>query len=54
MQGKKNPTSIRMVISMQNNYNHRKGCVLFGVHISSNKGKDVEDVEDLKKYPALS
>jgi len=53
LQGKKNPTSMRMVIAMQAKHNCRKGCVLFVVHISSDKGKDVEDVEVLKRYPVL-
>ena len=30
-----------------------KGCVLFGVHISSDKGKDVEDDDLLKRYHVL-
>lgn len=36
-----------MVTVMQAKYSHRKGCVFFAVHISSDKGKDVEDVEVL-------
>lgn len=38
---------------MQEKRSHTKGCVLFAVHISSDKGKDVEDVEVLKKYLVL-
>jgi len=53
LQGKKKPTSVRMVVAMQTKHNYEKGCVLFRVHISSDKGKDVEDDEVLKKYPIL-
>jgi len=31
----------------------RKGCVLFVVHNSSDKGKDIEDDEVLKRYLVL-
>ena len=31
----------------------RKGCVLFVVHIFNERGKDVEDVEVLKRYLVL-
>jgi len=44
---------VRMVTSMQVKRSSRKGCVLFAVHISSGKGKDVEDVEVLKRYLIL-
>ena len=50
LQGKKKPTSVRMVIAMQEKHSCMKGCVLFVVHISSDKGKDVEDDEVLKRY----
>ena len=30
-------TSVRMVIDMQEKHSHRKGCVLFVVHISNDK-----------------
>ncbi len=53
LQGKKKLTSVRMVITMQPKCNCRKGCVLFAVHISSDKGKDVEDEESMKKYHVL-
>lgn len=53
LQGKKNPTSVRMVTIMQAKHNCRKGCVLFAVHVSSDKGKDVEDDEVLKRYHVL-
>lgn len=38
---------------MQEKHINRKGCVLFLVHISNDKGNDVEDVEFLKRYPIL-
>ena len=53
LQGKKKPTSVRMVTTMQAKRNSRKGCVLFVVHISSEKGKEDEDVEVLSRYPIL-
>jgi len=53
LQGKKNATSIRMVTIMQEKRNRRKGCVLFAVQISSDKGKDVEDTKLLNKYSIL-
>ena len=53
LQGKKKATSMRMVTSMQAKHSRRKGCVLFVVHISSDKGKDVEDVEVIKRYSIL-
>lgn len=42
-----------MVTTMQAKHSCRKGCVLFLVHISSDKGKDVEDGEVLNRYPIL-
>jgi len=53
LQGKKKATSIRMVTIAQENHSQRKGCVLFAVHISSDKGKEVEDAYVLSKYPIL-
>ena len=47
MQSKKIETSIRMLTVMQVKRRHRKVCVLFAVHISSDKGKNVEQVEVL-------
>lgn len=38
---------------MQAKCSRRKGCVLFAVHISSEKGKDVEDAEIFERYPIL-
>lgn len=43
LQGKKNPALVRMVTAMQAKHSCRKVCVFFIVHISSDKGKDVED-----------
>ena len=53
LQGKKKATSVRMVTTIQEKCSHRKGCVLFVVHISSDKCKDVEDVEVMKRYSIL-
>jgi len=53
LQGKKKATSGRIVTTMQVKHSCRKGCVLFTTHISSGKGKDVEDVEVLKRYQVL-
>lgn len=43
LQRNKNPTSMNMITAMQAKCNHRKVCVLFLVHISNDKGKDVEN-----------
>jgi len=53
IQGKKNPTSMRMVIAMQAKHSCRKGCVMFAVHISSDKGKEVEGAYLLSRYLIL-
>ena len=53
LHGKKKDTLDRMVIAMQAKRSHRKGCKLFAVHISSDKGKEVEDAEVLRRYPVL-
>ena len=53
LHGKKKATSVRMVTAMQENRSHKKQCVLFAVHIYSDKGKDVEDAEVMKKYLIL-
>jgi len=53
LRGKKKATSVRMVTTMQAKHNCRKGCKLFAVHISSDKGKEVEDVDVLTKYSFL-
>ena len=49
LQGKKKLASMRMVTTIQEKNSSIKGYVLFVVHISSDKGKDVEDVEVLKR-----
>lgn len=38
---------------MQAKHIRRKECVLFVVHISSEKGKEVEDVDVLSRHPVL-
>jgi len=43
-----------MVIVVQEKHSHRKGCVFFSVHISSDDGKDDEDDEFLKWYRVLN
>ena len=53
LQGKKKPTLVGMVTTMQAKHSCRNGCVLFVVHISSDKGKVVEEEEVLKRYPVL-
>jgi len=53
LQGKKKATSVRMVTSMQAKRSHRKGCVLVAVHISSDKGKKVEDANVFRRYRVL-
>ena len=47
MQGKKKETLVRMVTTMQEKRSRGKGCVLFQVNISSDKGKEVEDANVL-------
>lgn len=42
-----------MITTMQEKINCRKVFVLFIVYASSDKGKDVEDEEMLKRYPIL-
>jgi len=53
LQGKKKPTSVRIVIAMQAKHSRRKGCLMFALHISSDKGKDVEDEKIFKRFPVL-
>ena len=53
LQGNKKPASVRMVTSMQAKCSSKKWCVLFSVYISSDKGKNVEDAEVLKRYLVL-
>lgn len=40
-----------MATTMQAKHSHGKGCVLFSMHISNDKGKDVEDEKVFRKYP---
>jgi len=49
----KKATFFRMVTTMREKHSHRKGCVLFAMHISSDKGKHIKDVKVLKKYLVL-
>jgi hypothetical protein len=51
LQGKNKMTSVRMVTIMQEKRSRRKGCILFAMRPFSDKGKDVEGVEVLKRYP---
>ena len=53
LQGKKKATSVRKVTTMQAKCSHRKGYMLFAVHISSDKGKEVEDMDVLSRYLVL-
>jgi len=53
LQGKKKPTSVRMVTIMQAKCSRKKGCKLFTIQISSDKGKEVEDADVLRRYPIL-
>ena len=53
LQGRKKSTLVRMVTTMQVKHSRRKGYMLFIVHISSDKGKEVDDVDVLSRYPVL-
>jgi len=53
LQGKKKDTSVRMVTTMKAKCRRRKGCKLSAVNISSDKGKEVEDVDVLDRYLVL-
>jgi len=53
LQGKNKATSVRMVKTMQEKHSRRKGYMLFAVHISSDKGKEVEDAYGLSRYLVL-
>eukprot|EP00253_Pinus_taeda_P036167 PITA_36167 len=53
LQGKKKPTSMRMVTSMHSKRSYKKVCVIFAIHISNEKGKEVEDADVLSRYPIL-
>eukprot|EP00253_Pinus_taeda_P032735 PITA_32735 len=54
LQGKKKPTSVRMVKIVHEKCSNSKGCVLFVVPICSEKGKDVEDAKVLKREVEFS
>ena len=41
---------MRMVTTMKAKQSCRKGFVMFAVHISSDKGKEVEDVDSLSRF----
>ena len=51
--GNKKPKSVRMVNTIQGKHSCRKGCVMFAVNISSEKGKGVRDEKILKRYHVL-
>jgi len=53
LQGKNKPTLVRMVTDMQAKHNCRKGCVLYAIHVSSDKENDVDDDEFLRRYIVL-
>ena len=53
LKGNKKSTSVKMVTIMQEKHSRRKGCKLFVMHISSDKGKEVEDAYVLRRYPVL-
>jgi len=42
-----------MVIAIKEKCSYNKGCKLFKVHISSDKGKEVGDADVLNKYLVL-
>ena len=44
---------MRMATAMQAKHSRRKGCVMFAVHISSDKGKEVEDLDVLSRQLVL-
>eukprot|EP00253_Pinus_taeda_P009960 PITA_09960 len=53
LKGKKKPTSVTMITTMHAKCSCIKICVVFGVKISSDKGKEVEGADVLSKYPVL-
>lgn len=53
LQGNKKSSSVRIVTATQEKSSRRKWCVLFTVHISSDKSKEVEDANVLSRYPVL-
>lgn len=53
LQGKKKPILVSMVTTIHAKSSCRKGCVMFAMNISTNKGKEVEDTNVLRRYPVL-
>jgi len=53
LNGKRKPTAIRMVTTMWTKKYYRIWCVMFAVHVFSEKGKDVEDAKIFKRYLVL-
>lgn len=47
LQGRKNPTSMRLIIALQAKHNIKKGCMLFVVQVSNDEKVDnyIEDEE---------
>lgn len=45
---------MRMVTTMHEKQSCWKGCVLLTVHVSNDKGKDVEDVEEVYGIATIS
>ena len=52
-QGKKKVISVRTVKIMKEKRSCIKGCKLFSIHVSSDKGKEAEDADVLNRYPVL-
>lgn len=53
LQGKKKATPVRMVTTMRAKGIWKKVCKTLTVHISSDRGKEVEDVDVFCRYPLL-
>ena len=53
MQGKKKLTLFGIITVMKHKHSCKKGFIMFAVHISSDKGKDVEDAKIFKRYHVL-
>jgi len=50
LRGNKKATLVRMLRVMQAKHSNKKRCILFVVHISSDRGKEVEDEYALRRY----
>lgn len=49
LQGKRKPTLVRIITTMQAKRSHRKGCTLFSIHISRNaEANNIAGKEDNK------